>query len=116
MTDDNDNTSKLIILVAGLSTIVFFAYLIYKDNNKSNFPPLTLARRKSTELEKIEHRLTQLETKLDSLSTITKLQPQPQLQPQSQLERTVVSMNKPKQANTITKMKNTNTREMFDMR
>lgn len=115
MTDDNDNTSKLIILVAGISTIVFFAYLIYKDSNKSNFPPLTLARRKSTELEKIELRLTQLETKLDSLSTITKLQPQIQLQ-QPQQERTVVSMNKPKQTNTITRMKNTNTREMFDMR
>ena len=112
MTDDNDSTTKLVILVAGLSTIVFFAYLIYKDSNKSIFPPLTLARKKSTELEKIEQRLVQLETKLDSLSTITKLQPQQQPQP----ERTIVSMGKPKQqTNALTKMKTTNTREMFDM-
>ncbi len=112
MTDDNDSTSKLAILVLGIGVIGLFAYLIYKDSNKSTLPPLTIARKKSIKLERIEQKMTQLETKLDSLSTITKLQPQPQVQP----ERTVVSMNKQKQQpNMLTRMKTINTKEMFDM-
>ena len=109
MTDENDTTTKLIVLVAGLSTIVFFAYLVYKDHNKSILPTLSLSQQKPTELERIEQRLLQLETKIDSLSTNQK-----PAQPQ---ERTIVSMSKPKQqVNAITKMRNSNTKEMFGMR
>lgn len=119
MTDDNDTTTKLIVLIAGLSTIIFFAYLVYKDRNKSILPQqLTLARPRQTELERIEQRLIQFETKLDSLSTIAKVNQQLATQQPTQQnpERTVVSMSKPTQhINTLTKMKTTNTREMFGM-
>lgn len=34
MSDDNDNVSKLVILVLGIAAIGFFAYLIFKESMK----------------------------------------------------------------------------------
>jgi len=34
MSDDNDNVTKLVVLVLGIATIGFFAYLIFKEYGK----------------------------------------------------------------------------------
>ena len=114
MTEDSDNITKLIILVAGLSTIAFFAYLAYKDHSKIAVPrQLSTLNSRQTHLEKIEQKLIQLELKLDSLSTKQQQTQQPQ---PPQPERNIVSMGKFRQPSIISNMRNTNTKELFDMR
>ena len=122
MTEDNKNTTKLIILIAGLSTLAFFAYLIYKDYNRLTTPvQMSLSHLNHPPLEKIEKELEHLEIKLDDLTNRTKeihqrlFHRQPTHQQLSQPERTTVSLGKSKQISQLTKMKNTNTKEMFGM-
>lgn len=111
---NNDEISKLVIFGLGIAALTFFAYLVYKDRNKITIPRQLAMSSRQSELEKMELKLAQLETKLDNLSNTTKIQP---MQAQSQPERTIVSMGRTRpQVNAVTKMRNTNTKELFGMR
>lgn len=118
--EDNDNTTKLIILVMGISIVSLFAYLIYNknQNNKIAIPSQSLQmmnQSKQIEISKIEQKLNSLENKLDNLSGITKiLQTQPTLQ---MSERNIVSMGKSFQSqSTKSRTPLLNIKEIFGMR
>lgn len=53
---DGDNITKLVIMVIGVSAIAFFAYLIYKESNKSQTQTLSM-----DQFSRIERRIAKLE-------------------------------------------------------
>lgn len=113
MTENSDDTTKLVIFGISALTILAVLYFVYKDRNKIAIPrQMPMPNSKYEELGKIEQKLMQLETKLDNFSI--KQQTQQLKQPQEP-ERTVVSMGKSRKQSVISNMRNTNTKELFDM-
>jgi hypothetical protein len=64
-TNDNNDVSKLIILVIGVATISLFVYLIFRERNIVQ-PQQTLS---------LDQKLLQLEEKINKINTMSPVQP-----------------------------------------
>lgn len=126
---DTDETTKLVIYGLGIGTVLFFAYLIYKDFTQissvsrqdiqlrrqrqygfmNEEPQLEYAEQKSSHLQQIEQKLSQLESKIDNFTKSNNTVTKSLDNPSEKQQRNVVSMS-PKP---ITKSTNVNNRAEF---
>lgn len=74
MEDDKDTTTKLVILVLGISTFALFAYLICRSMREPTYSDPMRERRygfmgenENEKLQSLEQKLASLENKVDSI-------------------------------------------------